>query len=283
MAVLRRLILATALLGAALAQTGCSALGLSTPRYKLLPEVEQMRTTTPAQPLARELAKSPLAEYIVEPGDALLIQPVDLDSTVRIAADQPILPDGTIELGEYGRPVVAGKTVPAIEAEVRGYVRAKEKKDVAITVRLVGRQSKVFYVLGEVNAPGSYPLSGRETVLDGIMAAGGLSRNAQAKKVVLVRPTQPGACREVLPVCLQQIVQLGDSSTNYQLRPGDRIFIPSQGTLESMIPWLSKSNTVCAGPHASCFAGGTCAPTATTTACPTPAVTPPLLPSAVAR
>lgn len=251
---------------AGLAQCGCSvgtALGLTTPRFKLLPEAEQFRDATVPPAIARELAKVPLAEYVVEPGDALLVQPVDLDSPVRIAADQPVLPDGTIELGEYGRPVVAGKTVPAIETEVKNLVKAKEKKDAAVTVRLIGRQSKVFYVLGEVNAPGSFPLSGRETVLDGVLAAGGLTRSAQAKKIILVRPSQPDGCREVLPVCFPQIVQLGDSSTNYQLRPGDRIFVPSQGTWESLFPSASKTTAPCAKPNAPCYPGtGVCPPAA---------------------
>lgn len=255
-----------ALLGfvaATAALSGCSvgsAFGLSTPRYKLIPEAEQFRDAFPPPPVARELAKTPLTEYLVEPGDALLVQPVEFDSPVRLPADQPILPDGTIELGEYGRPVVAGRSVPAIEAVVKELVKAKEKNDVPLTVRLVGRQSKVYYVLGEVNSPGSYPLSGRETVLDGLMAAGGLTRTAQEKKVILVRPTQPDGCREVLPVCYPQIVQLGDSTTNYQLRPGDRIFVPSQGTLESLFPSRSKTTAPCCQPHAPCGPGGGCEP-----------------------
>lgn len=244
---------------APLALTGCSvgdAFGLSSPRYKLLPEAEQFRNgAVPPPPLARELAKSPMAEYAVEPGDVLLVQPVDFDSPVRLPADQPVLPDGVIELGEYGRPVVAGKTVPVIEAEVRHLVKTKEKKDVPLTVRLIGRQSKVYYVLGEVNAPGSFPLSGRETVLDGLMAAGGLTRAAAERKIILVRPTQPEGCREVLPVCYPQIIQLGDTSTNFQLRPGDRIFVPSKGTLEGIFPSHQKTTAPCCKPHSPCYPG----------------------------
>lgn len=247
--------------------TGCSvgdAFGLSAPRYKLLPEAEQFRNgAVPPPALPRELAKSPMAEYIVEPGDVLLVQPVDFDSPVRLPADQPVLPDGVIELGEYGRPTVAGKTVPVIEAEVRQLVKAKEKKDVPLTVRLIGRQSKVFYVLGEVNAPGSFPLSGRETVLDGLMAAGGLTRAAAERKIILVRPTHPEGCREVMPVCYPQIVQLGDSSTNFQLRPGDRIFVPSKGTLEGLFPFQQKATAPCCKPHTPCYSSF-----GATTACP---------------
>lgn len=251
---------ASAVVLAALVATslsGCSTLGLNPPRYRILPEAEQFRNgAVPPPALPRELAKSPLAEYLVEPGDALLIQPVEFDSPVRLPADQTVLPDGVIELGEYGRPMVAGKSVPAIEAEVRQLVKAKEKKDVPLTVRLVGRQSKVYYVIGEVNSPGSFPLSGRETVLDGICAAGNLTRSAALNKVILVRPSHPDGCREVLPVCLQQIVQLGDTSTNYQLRPGDRIYVPSQGILESLFPTGRKTSAPCCKQHTPCYTGG---------------------------
>jgi polysaccharide biosynthesis/export protein len=245
----------------ALASTGCSSLGISPPRYRLLPEAEAFRDgATPPPSLPRELAKVPLAEYIVEPGDALLIQPVDFDSPVRLPADQTVLPDGVIELGEYGRPMVAGKSVPAIEAEVRELVKAKEKKEVPITVRLIGR-NKVYYVFGEVNSPGSFPLAGRETVLDGIVAAGNLTRQAAKNKVILVRPSHPDGCREVLPVCLPQIVQLGDTTTNYQLRPGDRIFVPSLSTLESLFPSNQKTTAPCCKPHVPCYGpGGGCPP-----------------------
>lgn len=284
MRLFRVLSLVLAAVGLAATLSGCSSLGINPPRYKLLPEAEQFRNgAVPPPALPRELAKVPLAEYIVEPGDALLIQPTEFDSPVRLPADQPVLPDGVIELGEYGRPVVAGKTVPAIEAEVRQLVKAKEKKDVPLTVRLIGRQSKVYYVIGEVNSPGSFPLTGRETVLDGICAAGNLTRSAALHKAILVRPSQPDGCREVLPVCLKQIVQMGDSTTNYQLRPGDRIYIPSLTIWESLFPSRTKDTCPCSKPHAPCYPGGTggCAPAVATlpvadvtTFAPAPVVTP---------
>src|SRR5436190_2885929 len=96
-----------------------------------------------AREVPRELEKQPLPTYVVEPGDVLLVQPSDLDSPVRLPGDQPVLPDGTINLGRYGRIKVAGMIVDEIEAAVRGQIEV-EKKDVGpITVRLVTRISKV--------------------------------------------------------------------------------------------------------------------------------------------
>ena len=114
--------------------------------------------------------------------------------------------------------------------------------------------------MGEVNAPGSFPITGRETVLDGIVAAGGATKRASLGNVVLSRPTAPEGCRVVYPVCLQQIVQLGDTTTNYQIQPGDRIFVPSRGMLEGLLPQrCQKPAGACARPQVSCFGSGSCA------------------------
>lgn len=229
------------------AACGCASglgqsLGLGGPEYKLLPEAKAFRMPLPAASEPRELAKIRLATHIIEPGDVLLVQPVDLDSPVRLPPDQLVLPDGSIDLGVYGHPVVSGKTVSEIELQLQNLVNAKDKpKDAKpdpekeketnrITVRLISRTSAVYYVFGEVNAPGSFPVIGRETVLDAIVAAGGLTKQAAEKDIVLSRPSPPDGCRTVLPVCWPQIVQLGDTSTNYQIRPGDRIYVPSEGS-----------------------------------------------------
>lgn len=157
--------------------------------------------------------------------------------TIHIPADQPILPDGSINLGRYGRLIVSGKTVEEIEAMIRGTVALQIGRDPGfITVRIVTRDSKVYYVLGEVNSPGAFQLKGRETVLDAILAAGGLNERASRQNILLSRPTPPDSCRLVLPVCYREIVQLGDTTTNYQIAPGDRVFVPSRTHRELMHP-----------------------------------------------
>jgi protein involved in polysaccharide export with SLBB domain len=197
---------------------------------------------------------------VVEPGDVLAVHPVEFDSPVRLAGDQPVLPDGTIDLGKYGRPVVAGKTVPVIESEVQELIKAKEKAPIPITVRLINRASKVYYVLGEVNAPGAFPINGRETVLDAIIAAGGLTRRAAEKSIILTRPTPADSCRVVLPVCYPQLVQLGDTTTNYQVGPGDRIFVPSKSMFDDLMSKCHDKNCgVCGKPQSPCATAGGCA------------------------
>jgi protein involved in polysaccharide export with SLBB domain len=245
---------------AALLLTGCSA-GSTT--YTLFPEGHRLidqakavrQTSAEPLPVPRELDKHVAPPYTIEPGDVLLVQPADLDSPVRIPGDQPVLPDGSIELGKYGRLVVAGKTVEEVEAAARALIQVQTKDAGPITVRVVTRVSKVYYVLGEVNAPGSFILTGRETVLDGLLTAGGLNGRASRKNIILVRPTRPGSCRVVLPVCYSEIVQVGDTTTNYQLANGDRIYVPTRTCAEDSMFHRNKTCAPCGGPQYPCPLG----------------------------
>lgn len=232
--------------------TGPGGFTLFPTGHRLMDSAEDMRLANGGiLALPRELKKEPLPAYVVEPGDVLLVQPVDLDSPVRLPGDQPVLPDGTINLGRYGHLIVAGKTVPEIEAMVRAAVSAQTKDAGFISVRLVSRVSKVFYVVGEVNSPGAFQLQGRETVLDALMVAGGLNDRASPDKIILSRPTNPGCCRVVLPVCYRNIVQLGDTTTNYQIAPGDRIFVPSRSFFEGLFHH-DGPKPPCDGPQVPC-------------------------------
>ncbi len=205
--------------------------------------------------LPRELDKHVAPPFVVEPGDVLLVQPADLDSPVRLPGDQAVLPDGTIQLGRYGRLLVAGKTLEEIEALVKALLQSQVKDPGPITVRLLTRQSKVFYVLGEVNAPGAFTFNGRETVLDAILAAGGLTDRASHHHITLSRPTPPHSCRVVLPICYSEIVQLGDTSTNYQIEAGDRIFVPTKTVKEELFPEKHLCPP-CGGPQTPCYRTG---------------------------
>src|SRR5438067_2141984 len=138
--------------------TGCSTAGnrftLFPQGHRLIDSAKMVRSSYPDPlPLPRELEKRVSTPFTVEPGDVLLVQPANLESPVRLPGDQPVLPDGTINLGRYGRVIVAGKTVDDIEAQIKPLIEAQTKDAGPITVRVVSRQSKVYYVLGEVNAP----------------------------------------------------------------------------------------------------------------------------------
>jgi polysaccharide export outer membrane protein len=262
----------SALLLAFLALGGCS----TSSGFVLFPTTDHLMKTTkfvrrgvPRQSaIPRELEKTVIPEFILQPGDVLVIEPTRLDSPIRFPADQTILPDGTVDLGRYGRLMVAGKILEQVEADVLAAVRLVEPApDGSINVRLVNPQSAVYYVLGEVESPGSFPFAGRETVLDGILAAGGLSDKASQCNIILSRPTLPEGCRIVLPVCYRQIVQLGDTTTNYQLMPGDRVYVATRSFGEGL--WCNKSCPLCKGLQCPCPPNSALVPALPTVTAPT--------------
>ncbi len=244
-------------------QTGCrtaASMGLpvSAGSHTLMSDAAKIREAM-GHPTnaATELAKLTLPAHRVEAGDVLVIEPNDFDSPVRLSSDQTVQQDGTIELGSYGRLQVAGLSAEEIQNQVQGMVAYHETQkrqtqialashrgesseseaeaiDYGVTVRLVNKESGLFYVMGEVNAPGSYPLVGHETVLDALIAAGGLSDRCNDHKIILTRPQLPGQPRLIMPVCYQHILQMGDVATNYQLMPGDRIYVPSMTIWEDI-------------------------------------------------
>lgn len=229
--------------------SGCSVTGnvpFFPSRYPLT-DASNAAALGPPMDAAREMRKAISPDYIVEPGDSLIIAPVDLDSRVRLTTDQPVLPDGTVDLSKYGRWRVAGKTVDTIESEITKLITDREmeewqkelkekeltKKESpppkigAIDVRLGNRQSKAYYVLGEVTTPGRFTLAGHETVLDAIIAAGGLTDRSSFRDIVLVRPRGEGP-GEVLKVDYLGMTQLGLTDTNFQMKPGDRVIVPTR-------------------------------------------------------
>jgi protein involved in polysaccharide export with SLBB domain len=258
-ALVRSLILGGIVSSLALFSIGCAGsltqglTGATGFRHKLIDDAERMRSNViTAQPLPTELNKVPLTAYIIEPGDTLIVEPVSFESRLRFPADQTVLPDGTIDLNEFGRMLVVGKTIEEIEAEIDRLIKERSPQAGAVNVRLVGPQSKRFYVLGEVNSPGDFQYIGRETALSAILAAGGLSDKADVKNIILSRPSVPDGCRTVLPICYNQIVQLGDTSTNYQILPGDRIYVPTKSMLDCVKDRCKKCITPCSEPQYQC-------------------------------
>ncbi len=216
---------------------GCSSLGLTLypAGHFLTKQAEQVLDASPREAdLPTELSKDVLPAHFLEPGDELLIEPVNFESNVRVPADQKVLVDGSVDLGEFGRTMIAGLTLEEAESLIeQRIVQAGGEKN-EINVRLLEPVHR-YYVLGEVNSPGSFPLQGHETVLDAIVAAGGLTGNASPCKLLLSRPTEQRSCRITLPICYREITQLGDSSTNYQLRPGDRVIVATRGFCEEIM------------------------------------------------
>lgn len=184
--------------------------------------------------LPRELDKVSLPPYVVEPPDWLIIQ---VDSEVTGTAFPPlsgqfmVRPDGTIAIGAYGELYVAGLTLDQIKQAI--YERLSTRLELMqspqdIFVDVMSYNSKVYYIITDGGGSGEevdrLPSTGNETVLDALSHVGGLSPISSKDRVWIARPTPHGQT-QILPVDWKCIVKEGSTRTNYQIMPGDRIYV----------------------------------------------------------
>ncbi|MEL6108665.1 MAG: polysaccharide biosynthesis/export family protein [Planctomycetota bacterium] len=254
--VLTKWVATLSILGCLFCFTGCSMLGFAPVpvAHLMLEDTKAVLEGTPAQSrVPRELSKQVPVLSTLQPGDQVFLEMVGSDIEVRLPPDQEVMADGSLDLGEFGRVVVAGLTLEQAEDLIQRALLENEVQEPRVNVRLLHGIQK-FYVIGEVNSPGAYPLTGHETVLDAIMEAGGLTARASGCDLLLARPSTPCSCRVTLPVCYRAITQLGDTTTNYHLHAGDRIFVARQSFKEELLAYVSGAKTCerCCAAHAAC-------------------------------
>jgi polysaccharide export outer membrane protein len=180
-------------------------------------------SNNPCFPRELRMASHPL--YVVDPPDVLYIEALQLLPNRPVAGERLVRQDGTISLGYYGQLHVAGLTIAEIEEKLRDRL-SEYVQDPQVYVDVAAFNSKVYYVLGQVQQTGRLPITGNETVLDAVTLAGGLTNFAKKKDIHIARPNPGGGCDQILHVDWEAISSCGDTRTNYQLLPGDRVVIP---------------------------------------------------------
>lgn len=159
-------------------------------------------------------------DYIIGPGDVLQIfvwKEPDLtrDVTVRV--------DGKITVPLLGDLAAAGRTPQQLGADL-GKALGRFLSSPQVTLGVSQANSSRFYVMGQVNAPGVFPLAGRVSVLQGLALAGGLREFAKSDGIQIVRQSQ--GTQTFIPVNYKKLEDGRDISQNILLRPGDTILVP---------------------------------------------------------
>ena len=184
-------------------------------------EVKGLTTTE-----AKGAVADQLQNYLAAPEVSLSL--LETAGQQQIAGEHLVGPDGTITLGAYGTVYVSGMTLgetrAAIEEHLSQYLEEPE-----ISVDVYSFNSKVYYIITEGAGLGDnvvrMPITGNETALDAIATIGGLQR-VSSKKIWIARPGPSGMkCDQNLPIDWYAITKGGATATNYQLLPGDRLFI----------------------------------------------------------
>ncbi|MDH3578250.1 MAG: SLBB domain-containing protein [Gammaproteobacteria bacterium] len=179
-------------------------------------DVFESRTATLAAP-----ASGPVPpDYVLGPGDSVRVQ---LFGNVNGIYEYEVSRDGVLNLPEIGPVTVAGLSFSEFRADINK--RVKEMligTQVSVTMGQL-RTIRVF-VLGDVNEPGSYVVSGLATVSGALYEGGGISKVGSLRNVQLKRNG-----RVVARLDLYDLLLKGDTSSDRRLHPGDVIFVPPIG------------------------------------------------------
>jgi polysaccharide biosynthesis/export protein len=156
------------------------------------------------------------------------IQVTQFASYDRLSGTYPVQSDGTINLHNFGMVYVTGMTVTEAMEAVQTHL-AQYFDSIRVGVEVLKFNSKGYCVITESQQdPGTmqrFPITGNETVLDAI--ANMEKKSRMSSKMIWVARPAPGNCgqEQILPVNWDAITHGGITDTNYQIFPGDRIYI----------------------------------------------------------
>ena len=152
---------------------------------------------------------------------------VSSGATQQIAGEHMVISDGTVTLGSYGSVSVVGLTLAQAKLAIEHHL-TQFLADPEVSVDVFSFNSKVYYIVTQGAGMGDgvyrFPITGNETVLDAISNINGLE-SVSSKRMWIARPTPDPNNVQVLPVSWETITAQASTSTNYQILPGDRIFI----------------------------------------------------------
>lgn len=176
-------------------------------------------------PEARAAIEKQLATKIKDNKAEVVL--VETRAAQQIRGRHLVRSDGTVSLGEYGSVNVSGLTIPAAKAAVEAHL-SQFMKDPQVTIDVLAFNSKVYYVVLDGGGAGQQvvrlPITGNETVIDAISQVSGLTSVSDADRIWVSRPG-PEGCSSILPVDWNGLTARGEPATNYQLLPGDRVFV----------------------------------------------------------
>ncbi len=167
-------------------------------------------------------ADSQLNNYIIGPGDVLQVfvwQNPELSTSI------PVRPDGKISTPLVEDIVAVGKTPSQlardVERKLGEYIRSPQVNIIVSQPNSVFSQVKV---IGEVGRPQGLPYREGLTVLDVVLAVGGLGQFSAGNRARIIRSEGPN--QKEIPVRLADLLNKGDMRQNVTMQAGDVLVVP---------------------------------------------------------
>jgi len=161
--------------------------------------------------------------YLIGAGDSLNIM---VWRNPELSMVVPVRPDGKIAAPLIDELSVQGKNSVAVARDIEKQL-SKYVRDPVVTVMVtgfVGPYSEQIRVIGEAARPQALPFKQKMTVLDVMIAVGGLTDFAAGNEATILRSSE-GSGKQYA-VRLKDLIKRGDVSANVEMRPGDVLIIP---------------------------------------------------------
>lgn len=195
-----------------------------------------LRSSSPAGPASSAPLPLSITEvyndlYVLGPGDGLQLTFTD-PSAAPVGGPVVILPDGTSTLSLLGSVQLTGLTIGQATRWLTS-LYAKQLVRPELILSLTSPRPVKVTIIGEVSRPGLYPLPSYSTPVSAIQTAGGVTLNAEIRKVLLRRLAGPDGSQKQTVLDLAQVFQVGNQRQNPILFDGDTLVV---ARTEEVIP-----------------------------------------------
>jgi polysaccharide export outer membrane protein len=171
------------------------------------------------------MQEGPGEEYVIGPLDELTIHVWRND---ELGADVQVRPDGRITTPLVSDMPAVGKTPTMLAEDIRLQL-SQYISDPLVTVivkQFAGTFSQQVRIVGATEQPASLPYRANMTLLDAMIAVGGLSEYASGNRAKLIRFDRTTGRQQEYALRLGDLLRRGESEANVMLMPGDVIIIP---------------------------------------------------------
>lgn len=198
----------------------------TSPNASHFASLDASRAVVITNKLSPDMLQPPTDMFTLGPGDRL---DIEMQDNVYSRTTVTVGVDGKIYFSLLPGVDIAGLTLTQarerLEKELSKYFREPQ-----VTLSLREVASKKVWVVGRVNRPGTYPLSGSMTLVEAISAAGGTAESPSivtTQDLADLRHSFVMRNGKSLPVDFVRLIKEGDMSQNIYLKPDDFIFLPS--------------------------------------------------------
>lgn len=169
--------------------------------------------------------EKPGEEYVIGPLDQLSIfvwRNPELSSKVQVR------PDGRITTPLVNDMPAVGKTPAVLAADMRAALGEYVKDPIVSVIvdNFAGTFSQQIRVVGATEKPAAIPYRANMTLLDAMIAVGGLGQYAAGNRAKLIRYDRATGKQHEYQLQIANLLKHGDSRANVRLEPGDVIIVP---------------------------------------------------------